>query len=210
MVNEDERVLLIADVLAAANGVANIAGTYGCFMREWLGSALKPVEFTARHSRERAATFEIYNDEVLEVPISEADMAYFDPPYTKRQYAAYYHVLETIAHGDEPVVEGVTGLRPWHQKASEFCYKKRALAAISSLFEQTPARRIYLSYSSEGHVQRSDLETALDAYGEVTFHEIGRDWPLPSEPRSDRAPPRTSASSWSRSRRPRSAEATGA
>jgi adenine-specific DNA-methyltransferase len=143
-------------------------------MREWLDGALKPVEFTARRLRETSAAFEIYNDEVTEVPTSEADVAYFDPPYTKRQYAAYYHVLETIAHGDEPAVEGITGLRPWHQKASDFCYKKRALAAITSLLEQTPARRVYLSYSSEGHVRRGELEQALDPCGEVTFHEIGK------------------------------------
>ena len=44
------------------------------------------------------------------------DTVYLDPPYTKRQYAAYYHVLETLAYGDEPEVSGVTGLRPWEGK----------------------------------------------------------------------------------------------
>ena len=27
-----------------------------------------------------------------------------------RQYASYYHILETIVSGDEPLVEGVAGL----------------------------------------------------------------------------------------------------
>jgi adenine-specific DNA-methyltransferase len=172
-VNEDERLLLIADVLSAANVVANIAGTYGCFMRKWLDGALKPVNFTPRQLREKSAPFEVYNVEVVDVPIAENDVAYFDPPYTKRHYAAYYHILETIAHGDEPIVEGITGLRPWHSKASDFCYKRRALGAISSLLGRTAARRVYLSYSSEGHVHRSELEHALGSLGHVTFHEIG-------------------------------------
>lgn len=34
------------------------------------------------------------------------DIAYEDPPYTKRQYGAYYHILETIAIGDEPEITG--------------------------------------------------------------------------------------------------------
>ena len=41
-----------------------------------------------------------------------ADTVYLDPPYTKRQYAAYYHILETISLGDEPIVEGICGIRP--------------------------------------------------------------------------------------------------
>jgi adenine-specific DNA-methyltransferase len=172
LLNEDERLLLIADVLSAANIVANIAGTYGCFMRKWLDGALRPVIFAARRLPERDAQVEVFNVDVDDVPISEEDVAYFDPPYTKRQYAAYYHILETLAHGDEPIVEGVTGLRPWQEKASHFCYKTRALKAIGSLLTKTSARRIYLSYSSEGHVQRGDLEDALEPLGHVTFHEL--------------------------------------
>ena len=41
-----------------------------------------------------------------------ADTVYLDPPYTKRQYAAYYHILEAISLGDEPIVEGICGIRP--------------------------------------------------------------------------------------------------
>ena len=37
--------------------------------------------------------------DVLDVQYEDGDVAYFDPPYTKRQYAAYYHILETIAAG---------------------------------------------------------------------------------------------------------------
>lgn len=169
----DERLLLISDVLSAANSVANIAGTYGCFMSKWLDGALKPVVIVPRVLRKQTAPFEVCNLEVDKVPIDQCDVAYFDPPYTKRQYAAYYHILETIAHGDEPTVSGITGLRPWHEKASDFCYKTRALDAITRLLDQTKARRIYLSYSSEGHVERSDLEHSLSALGEVIFHEIG-------------------------------------
>jgi adenine-specific DNA-methyltransferase len=173
LVDKDEKLLLVADVLSAANSVANIAGTYGCFMSHWLEGALRPVLFTARALQEESARFEVYNTDVAAVPIAENDVAYFDPPYTKRQYAAYYHILETIAHGDEPVVEGITGLRPWQSKASDFCYKTRALKAITSLLDATAARRIYLSYSSEGHIHRRDLECALTPLGHVTFHEIG-------------------------------------
>jgi adenine-specific DNA-methyltransferase len=173
MIGKDEKLLLIADVLSAANSVANIAGTYGCFLSKWLESALRPIVFTPRLLRLENVRFEAYTADVDDVPIAENDVAYFDPPYTKRHYAAYYHILETIAHGDEPIVEGITGLRPWQEKASDFCYKRRALGAITTLLQKTQARRIYLSYSSEGHVHRSNLEHALALLGHVSFHEIG-------------------------------------
>ncbi|MCZ5120468.1 DNA adenine methylase [Escherichia coli] len=32
----------------------------------------------------------------------QCDLCYIDPPYMKRQYAANYHILETLARGDEP------------------------------------------------------------------------------------------------------------
>lgn len=58
--------------------------------------------------------------DVFDVPNAAHDLVYLDPPYTKRQYASYYHILETVALGDEPEVKGVAGLRPWKNLASDF------------------------------------------------------------------------------------------
>lgn len=170
--SDHEYVVLLADLLSAVNAVANIAGTYGCFLRHWATNALKPLHLVPRTLRDATIPFETYTCDVLEVPIGPTDVVYFDPPYTKRQYAAYYHILETVAHGDEPVVEGITGLRPWRAKASDFSYKSRALKAIVHLLDTTRAARIYLSYSSEGHVPRAELAAALGELGDVTFHEL--------------------------------------
>ncbi|MFR7670984.1 MAG: DNA adenine methylase [Collinsella sp.] len=68
--------------------------------------------------------------DVFTLETSPSDIVYLDPPYTKRQYASYYHIPETIAYHDEPAVEGVAGLRPWKKMASPFCYKTKALNAI--------------------------------------------------------------------------------
>ena len=52
---------------------------------------------------------------------------------TKTTYSSYYHLLETITLGDRPQVEGVSGLRPWRDKASPYCYKAHALKALRGL-----------------------------------------------------------------------------
>ena len=116
-------------------------------------------------------------EDVFSVQVQENDVVYLDPPYTKRQYASYYHILETIALNDEPEVQGVCGLRPWKEKASPFCYKRRALSALINLIEQLPANCILLSYSDEGHVDLGALADALAVNGKldvIPLKEIGR------------------------------------
>ena len=66
----------------------------------------------------------------------------------------------------------MTGLRPWQDRASIFCYKQKALDALTRLVLGMNARRILLSYSSEGHVPQDHLVNALSEAGSVTVHEI--------------------------------------
>ena len=172
-----EERLLIADLLLATNRVANIAGTYGCFLSHWSTQSQECLSLRARELFPHHVAVEASVSDVTEVRVAPEDLVYFDPPYTKRQYAAYYHVLETITAGDEPTVVGVTGLRPWQAKASDFCYRTRALRALVNLVEKQPARRVLLSYSDEGHVPMQPLADGLAAIGElsvVPLKEVGR------------------------------------
>jgi adenine-specific DNA-methyltransferase len=171
-ISRGERELLVADLISATGRVANIAGTYGCFLTHWSGASRKPFRAKARELRSEPVPYQVFCQDVVDVPIAVNDVAYFDPPYTKRQYAAYYHINETLAHGDEPEVIGKTGLRPWQEQASDYCYKVRALRALTDLITNTSARRTLLSYSSEGHIALDELSAALDPLGELTVHEL--------------------------------------
>lgn len=176
-IGESELTILLADLMEAANHVANTAGTYGCFLSTWNSNAKKPMKIRQRRIPSVGATFERYNCDVLDVPSSSNDIAYLDPPYTKRQYASYYHILETIAYGDSPKIAGVAGLRPWKSKASDYCYKTKALNALIHCVNSTQAKRVYLSYSSQGHVELGKLVDGLSRLGptEVVWRgDIGR------------------------------------
>lgn len=173
-ISEREEALLLGDLLLAASRVANIAGTYGAFLREWLPTAVRPLEMAPRALRAVGLDFDTQNVDIRNLHATELDTVYLDPPYTKRQYAAYYHVLETIAIGDSPVVHGVTGLRPWREKSSDFCFKSRALRALTEVLQQLNCRRILLSYSAEGHIDLGSLFQTLSGFGSVEAWEIGR------------------------------------
>lgn len=172
VINTSEMYVLIADLMGAANRVANTAGTYGCFLSKWQRQSLDSIRLSARVIRQSAPDASMSNNDVLNVACKPEDTVYLDPPYTKRQYAAYYHILETIALGDEPVVEGVCGIRPWRHIASDYCYKVRAADALEKLVSTLPARRIFLSYSTEAHVPLEVLDEALQGIGRVVRHNL--------------------------------------
>lgn len=177
LINVVEEKILLADLLLAANRVANTAGTYGCFLSKWQRQSLDVLSLSPRMMPDDLPPARMSHCDVSDVPCSEDDTVYLDPPYTKRQYAAYYHILETIALGDEPEVQGVCGIRPWQHIASDYCYKVRAATALQRLVAEIPARRIFLSYSTEGHVPLSVLNELFRGVGNVVMHhldEIGR------------------------------------
>ena len=117
--------------------------------------------------------FSVTCADAFALAVRPEDVVYLDPPYNKRQYAAYYHVLETIVAGDKPEVGGVTGLRPWRAKSSPFCFRKTALSSLTRLCGVLGAKDVFISYSSEGHINLSDLETGLRETGLVTTIDLG-------------------------------------
>lgn len=172
IITEYEFFTLMADVIIATNNVANIAGTYGCFLSKWTKQSEKEFLIEKRLLRRDKVDLIHTNKDVFEVESEKNDIVYFDPPYTKRQYASYYHILESIVCGDEVQVDGTSGLRPWKDKASVFCYKKKALNALVELIIKQRARRVILSYSDDGHVDLSELVNELKKTGEVEIIEL--------------------------------------
>jgi adenine-specific DNA-methyltransferase len=172
-INEIEERLLIADLFGALNRVANIAGTFGCFLAKWTPQSCESIALRPRKLKGDKAIVEATVGDVFDVRNDYEDVVYLDPPYTKRQYASYYHILETVALNDEPIVEGVAGLRPWKDRASDFCYKTRALKALSKLIDGLDSHRILLSYSSEGHIAVEDLKVELSKLGNSLMLPLG-------------------------------------
>lgn len=173
VIDEVEERLLIADLFGALNRVANIAGTFGCFLSKWTGQSQDRITMRCRELKHTTVCVEATVGDVFNVSNAAHDLVYLDPPYTKRQYASYYHILETVALGDEPMVEGVAGLRPWKDRASDFCYKTRALKTLSRLVRSLDSQRVLLSYSSEGHISMQDIKAELSMIGKSTMHPLG-------------------------------------
>jgi adenine-specific DNA-methyltransferase len=113
LISESEENLLVADLLVAATKVANTCGTFAAPAKEWLRRARDDLMLRPRVLLDGGSRAEVYNVDAGDVPVAPADVLYIDPPYNSRQYASYYHVLETIALYDDPVLSGAGGRREW-------------------------------------------------------------------------------------------------
>jgi len=169
-ITELESSLLLHDLIMAANDVANIAGTYGHYMAKLRGRANDTLSLTPTQLL-------IINDKgrhiVMQGPAENlaksitCDLCYIDPPYMKRQYAANYHILETIAREDEPEAIGVSGLRPWRDQYSNFCTKTKIRDAFRQIFTDMKCPHFLISYSADGLLSLKELETLFSEFGSV-------------------------------------------
>lgn len=175
LITKTEELLLVADLLTAASQVSNTAGTYGAFLSKFSDRSRRELRLVSRDLGVHDSRCVVSNMDVMDVAVPAGSTVYLDPPYTKRQYAAYYHVLETIAVGDEPLVEGVTGLRPWRDKSSSFCFKRRATQSLADLIDALApeSRRVLLSYSEDGHADLEDLCALTKNWSNVLTREVG-------------------------------------
>lgn len=167
-----EQSILLHHLMLAANRVANINGTYGYFRAKLSGSALAPLTFEPLHFLNTPGQHSVCQGNVEDLAATlVADAVYLDPPYTKRQYAGNYHILETLARGDEPPAIGDGGLRPWRDQASDFCYRRTAGRAFEDILSRLTVPHVFISYSEDGQVREQVLMSILAKYGTVRVHE---------------------------------------
>lgn len=167
-----EHSVLLHHLILATNRAANISGTYGYFRAGLSGPSLRPLTFEPLVFESTAGRHTVVQGAVEDLASSiDTDAVYLDPPYTKRQYAGNYHVLETLAREDEPEAVGDGGLRPWTDQASDFCYRRSAGHAFRETLKRLDVPHVFISYSEDGQVHEDELRSILCDFGTVTVHE---------------------------------------
>lgn len=166
--------LLRHNLILATNRIANIAGTYGHYRSSMSRNATNPIilsktEFNPWASRKNSISQGPVESVAKGINV---DHLYLDPPYMKRQYAANYHLLETLAVGDEPELIGQSGMRNWWPQYSDFCSKKKLHGAFDQVLGAATFKKAFISYSEDGLVDIGVLKELLDKYGAVTSHQI--------------------------------------
>lgn len=123
---------------------------------------LIPLPYTIGH-----VNCKVYNENVNELITKiSGDILYLDPPYNARQYCSNYHILETIARNDNPIIKGKTGLRDYSFQRSAFCIKNKVEIAFEYLIKNANFKYIFLSYNNEGLMNLDTIKAIMSKYGE--------------------------------------------
>lgn len=170
----EEEALLKHTLIMAANSVANISGTYGYYLSDFNKNSLaplilQPVEFLKGDTSDNMV-IQGFAEEIAKN--LKGDLCYIDPPYMKRQYAANYHILETIARGDYPEAVGKSGLRDWWDQHSKFCTKTRGIASFEKVITDIKCNNFIVSYSEDGLFTLDQMTNTMKKYGKVDVRYI--------------------------------------
>lgn len=170
---ENEYFYLIACIVEGIPFVSNTSGTYGAFHREWERRSYKKYELYRLEVRTNGKKNRSFNKDGAELlKALSGDILYIDPPYNERQYLPNYHVLETAAKYDFPVVRGITAQRSYENNKSAFCTKSKALQAFDTLINNAQFKHIILSYSTDGLMPLEGIEEIMKKYGKAETFKI--------------------------------------
>ncbi len=173
LISENEYFILVACLIETVSFYANVAGVYAAFHKKWDPRAVKkmilrPIKIISNNKGNKV--FNLNSVELLDEV--QADIFYLDPPYNQRQYAPNYHLLETIAKYDNPIIKGVSGIRDYQEQKSKFCNAKTALTELDLIAQKGNFNHLVLSYNSEGIMPSENIISILEKYGKTELIEF--------------------------------------
>lgn len=175
LISKNEYFYLLACIIETIPFYSNISGTYGAFLKSWDQRALKRIKLVELEVPVNGRNNKCFNESYATLldKIS-GDILYIDPPYNERQYLPNYHLLETIAKYDYPVIKGKTGIRDYKEQKSDFCIKSKALLALEELISKAKFKYILFSYNTDGLMSESDICKILEKYSKNGQCEVTR------------------------------------
>ena len=158
IITDKEFLYLIGCLVYSVPSYSNVTGTYGAYLKYWDKRCFKKYEFQRIQPTDNKLDNEVYNEDALNlIKRVKGEVLYIDPPYNSRDYLSNYHLLETIARNDSPIISGVTGTRKENTEKSPFCSSRNIYSAMNSLVHNAKFRHIVISYNSEGLLSKDDI-----------------------------------------------------
>ncbi len=185
--NETEKAVILTALILALDKVDSTLGHFSSYLNEWSPRSYNRLKLEVPRLFPVEKEHEVYNKDVFEIAENtNADLAYFDPPYgsnnekmppSRVRYAAYYHLWTTVILNDRPETFGRVKRRidtsdklvnsPFEDFRRNDAGEFVAVKAIENLIAKTHAKHIILSYSSGGRATREELYKILRASGEM-------------------------------------------
>lgn len=186
-ISDLEQACLLAPLLYQACYNSNTSGVFKGFHNGWGGQTGTALSRIAGDLSLRAPVFwdngkdnEVFCEDaqVLAARLGklEAEIVYLDPPYNQHPYGSNYHVLNSIALWDKPLLSKQisrgtkSAIRTdWRtERRSAYNHRDGASAAYCRLLETLNARYVLTSYSTDGMIPLRGLLEANVGHGDVS------------------------------------------
>jgi adenine-specific DNA-methyltransferase len=169
IVSRIEMAILVASLINSMDKVANTAGTYYSYLKQWYRKSLKDFSFEFIQNTDGSPNCRsFFCDAKRLVSKKSYDILYLDPPYNERSYADYYHLPETLANFDTPQTHGVSGIPvKRHSPKSAFNKKELAYNELKRILELAHFNLLIFHYADDGIIPSEDIEEILPDYGRV-------------------------------------------
>ncbi len=181
-INAELHDYLVAGFILSADRISNTIGQYDAYLKHIGSPSVKEGKHlvdTRVYSSFRLKSLKTNHTENIKVITGDilnitdsinADTAYYDPPYNRRQYFSNYHLLENLAVWNKPPVFGKTKKYRHRKLLSPFSRKRDVEGAFNTLLTRTKANRIFISYNSEGLLAVDELIGICEKYGTITLY----------------------------------------
>ena len=111
------------------------------------------------------------NEWITNIP--SLDLVYYDPPYNKHPYSAYYFFLNIVNDLDVSAqIPATTRGQPENWERSNYNSTRKAKESFTALIEHTKSKYILVSYNSAGIISLEDMECILAKKGNIRRMDI--------------------------------------
>lgn len=167
LLTDKEYAILIASLIQSFDNVANTAGTYYAYLKEYYRKAKRPFKFKLLETTVGKNDCKSYLMDANElVKLVKCDILYLDPPYNERDYGRYYHFPETVSKGIIPKPSGKSGMFTVNNKKSQY-NSIQAVVAFEDLIKHANAKCIIFHYTDNGLINIEDARKVLEQKGDV-------------------------------------------
>lgn len=165
-ISENEYAFLIASLIQSMDRVANTAGTYYAYLKNYYRKAIQPFDFRFLTPVQGDYPCQCFlEDANTLVKEHECQILYLDPPYNTRDYAKYYHLPETIAIGKVPIPTGKSGVPNRSEIRSPYIQQSKVKEAFRELLLSSRCQMILFHYTDNGLLSKSFIRDTLSELG---------------------------------------------
>lgn len=168
LITNNEKAFLLASLINSMDKIANTAGTYYAYLKEFNRKSIQPFKYQfIQPAKGKYKGTSIIGEASQILSTTKYDVVYLDPPYNSRSYSRYYHLPEVIAKQIEPTVSGKSGISDTCHIDSDYNKKCQATTSFQKLIKNTTSKIVVLQYTDNGLIPKEAIYDILKEEGEV-------------------------------------------